>query len=120
MFRVGNFSDMIYCMKKFVLIDGNFSQQTIGIKVYDSLLGAGLNLAPVIKGVVLGAIIIGLVILMHSNYWTEKVSGLLTTDWTKFFSSVQSKYWILYLIVMGFILLCFTPSASPEFIYYQF
>jgi alginate O-acetyltransferase complex protein AlgI len=120
MFRVGNFSDMLYCVKKFVLIDGNFSQQIIGIKVYDSLLGAALDLSPVIKIVMAGAIIIGLVMMMHSDYWMGKISGILTTDWTRFFSSVQNKYWIVYLTVMVFILLCFTPSASPEFIYYQF
>jgi hypothetical protein len=58
--------------------------------------------------------------LMHSDYWMKKVSGFLAKDWTRFFSTVQNKYWILYLVTMVFILLCFTPSASPEFIYYQF
>jgi alginate O-acetyltransferase complex protein AlgI len=120
MFRVGNLSDMIYCVKKFVLIDGNFSHQSLGIKVYDSLLEAVLTLSPVIKIVLAGVFIAGLIMLMHSDYWMKKVSGFLAKDWTRFFSSVQNKYWILYLVTMVFILLCFTPSASPEFIYYQF
>jgi hypothetical protein len=72
MFRVGNFSDMLYCVRKFVLPDGNFSQQIIGIKVYDSLIGAALDLSPLIKIVMSGAIIAGLVLLMHSDYWMGK------------------------------------------------
>jgi hypothetical protein len=120
MFRVGNLSDMMYCIRKYVLLDFNFAYQSIGIKFYDSLFGAALNLAPWIPFVLVSAIIIGLILLVRSDSWMKKVTGFLTTDWTRFFSSVPNKYWMLYLIFMVFILLCFTPSAGSEFIYYQF
>jgi alginate O-acetyltransferase complex protein AlgI len=120
MFRVGNLSDMMYCIRKYVLLDFNFAYQSVGIQFYDSLFGAALNLAPWMPIVLVSVIIISLILLVRSDYWMKKVTGFLTTDWTRFFSSVPNKYWMLYLITMVFILLCFTPSASSEFIYYQF
>jgi len=120
MFRVGNLSDMMYCIRKYVLLDFNFSYQSIGIKFYDSLFGAALNLAPEILLVLVSACIIGLILLVRNEVLMKKVTGFLTTDWTRLFSSVPNTYWVLYLITMIFILLCFTPSTGSEFIYYQF
>lgn len=120
MFRVGNLSDMIYCIKKYVFIDFDFSQNTLRMPLFDTIMGVitNLNLYFIILSCI--TFIIAIVLLMRSDYVMNKVIRILTTDWTQFFSSLRIEYWVLYLIFMSFILLCLTPSASPEFIYYQF
>ena len=50
----------------------------------------------------------------------KKIINILTIDWTQFIVSLRLKYWLVYLTIMIFILLGFTPSTSHVFIYYQF
>jgi hypothetical protein len=66
------------------------------------------------------AIVIAIVLFIHSDYMMKKIIRILTTDWTQYIVSLQLKYWIVCLTIMIFILLCFTPSTSSVFIYYQF
>lgn len=120
MFRVGNLSDLIYCVKKYVLIDFNFSQHSIGISYFDNLMTACINLDYIFKIALIIATIIALLVLMRSDNGMNIVKYLLTNDWTNTISSFRLRYWIIYISIMTLILLCLTPSASPVFIYFQF
>ena len=120
MFRVGNLSDMMYCINKYVLIDFNFSYQSLGLPVFDKIMRTILNLGWFITIISCILFILAIVLLMRSNYGMNTVIRFMTTDWTQLFSSLKLRYWMVYLTMMIFILLTCTPSASPEFIYYQF
>lgn len=120
MFRVGNLFDLIYSVNKFVLFDFNFEKTNIQIfgitkiiRIIDTQ-GLFMNIIAVI------AFVIAIILLLHNDYFMEKVTRILTTDWTRSIASLQLKYWIICLSILIFILLSLTPSASPVFIYYQF
>ena len=120
MFRVGNLSDMLYCINKYILIDFNFSPQFLGQPVFDNIMGLVMGLGFHIK-IILGiAIIIALVLLINSDNGMKKIVHIFSTDWTQLIASLKLNYWIVYLTIMIFILLVFTPSTSSIFIYYQF
>jgi D-alanyl-lipoteichoic acid acyltransferase DltB (MBOAT superfamily) len=119
-FRVGNLSDLIYSVNKFVLFDFNFSRSPTPIFGITAIIGVIGAIGLFIKIFAVIAFVIAILLLIHNDYWMQKVTRILTTDWTRFVASLQLKYWIVYLTIMIFILLSFTPSASPEFIYYQF
>jgi hypothetical protein len=50
----------------------------------------------------------------------KKIIQFLTTDWTHVIAGLPIRYWMGYITIMILVLLCFTPSASRVFIYYQF
>ena len=120
MFRVGNLSDMIYCVNKYVLFDFDFSFHLPAIWGITTIIGVINGIGLYIKIFIVIAIVSTVVLMLHTDYVIKKIIRILTTDWTQFIASLQLKYWIVYLTIMIFILLCFTPSASPMFIYYQF
>jgi alginate O-acetyltransferase complex protein AlgI len=121
MFRATNLPDMIYCVNKYVLFDFDFSKQDLmplwGITtIFGVINGMGLY----IKIFSIIAVVIAVVLLLHNDYWMKKIINILTIDWTQSIASLQLKYWMIYLTIMILLLLCFTPSTSPVFIYYQF
>lgn len=120
MFRVGNLDDLVYCVKKFVFIDGDLTRQTIGIPLLDKIIGMTLNLGTGVKIVTGAVLLICMIFFMHNDYTMKKVRDVMTIDWIQYVSSLQLKYWIVYLTIMFFLLLCLTPSSSPQFIYFQF
>ena len=119
MFRVGNLSDLIYSVNKFVLFDFNFSRPP-PIFLIKTMIGVIGTPGLYINIIIVIAFIIVITLLIHNDYFMEKVTRILATDWTRFIASLQLKYWIVCLSIMIFILLSLTPSSSPVFIYYQF
>lgn len=121
MFRVGNLSNMIYCVNKYVFFDFNFSKQNIsplwGITTIIEVINR-MNLT--VKVFLAIVIFAALIILLHNDYMMDRVNRILIKDWIQFFASSQLKFWFVYLTIMIFILFCCTPSASPVFIYFQF
>ena len=120
MFRSGNLSDMIYCVNKYVLFDFNFSYHNPPIWGITTIIGIINGIGLYIKIFSVIAVIIAVVLILHTDYMMKKIIHIFTTDWTQFISSLRLKYWIVYLTILIFILLCFTPSANPVFIYFQF
>jgi len=121
MFRVGNPSDMIYCMNKYVFIDFN-SSKFIPIKqpLFDAIMNIIIQCSSYIKIFFFIVVVVVIIFILQSDYWMKKTICILTTDWPRFISYLPLKYWVLSLTMMIFILLCFTASANPEFIYFQF
>jgi len=119
MFRVGNLSDLIYSVNKFVLFDFNFSRPP-PIFLIKTMIGVIGTPGLYINIIIVIAFIIVITLLIHNDYFMEKVTRILATDWTRFIASLQLKYWIVCLSIMIFILLSLTPGSSPVFIYYQF
>jgi len=120
MFRVGNLSDMIYSVKKFVLFDFDFSISPIRISGITKVVGTIGDSGLIINMIAFVSFVIVIMLLLHNDYFVQKITRILTTDWTRSIASLQLKYWIVCLAIMIFILLSLTPSASPAFIYYQF
>jgi alginate O-acetyltransferase complex protein AlgI len=120
MFRVGNLSDMIYCVNKYVLFDFDFSYKHPSIFGITTIIGVINGVGLYIKIFAVIAIVIAVVLILHTDYVMKKIIYILTTDWTQFIVSLRLKYWIVCLTIMILTLLCFAPSASPVFIYYQF
>jgi len=120
MFRVSNFSEMIFCITKFILIDFDFSRPKYSIFGITTILDWFATLGSFIKFFIIISVLLSIILLIHNRFFMKTMSNILTTDWTHAISSLPLKYWIIYLTSTIFILLCFTPSSSPEFIYYQF
>jgi D-alanyl-lipoteichoic acid acyltransferase DltB (MBOAT superfamily) len=122
MFRVGNISDMLYCMKKYILIDFNFYTIRTGQPALDFLMDDVFFTWSLKKAIVvlIIVIIITSVLFIRREYFMKKGIHFLTNDWIKFISLLPLKYWLVCLTTMIFICLCFSASSSPVFIYYQF
>jgi alginate O-acetyltransferase complex protein AlgI len=121
MFRVGNLPDMIYCVNKYVLFDFNFSnQQLTPIWGVTTIISAINNMGFYAKFFLVFLVVISIILMLSSDSVMKKIIDILTTDWTRYFSSLQLKYWSVYLTVMILLLLCCPPSSRPVFIYYQF
>lgn len=120
MFRVGNLSDMIYCVNKYVLFDFDFSYHQISIPVVPQIIELINGIGLYIKIFSAIAAIIVIILLLHSDYAMKKIINMITTDWTQLIVSLRLKHWMVYIGIMIFILLCFTPTKSPLFIYFQF
>jgi len=120
MFRVGNLSDMMYCISKYVFIDLNFSKPKPGIWGLTAIIETISNLGIYIGIFTIVAFIVFITLVLLNDYWMQKITYILTHDWIQNIASLPLKYWSAYLTIMIFILLCCTPGASPEFIYYQF
>jgi hypothetical protein len=121
MFRVGgNLSNMIYCINKYVLFDFDFSYQSPTLWGIPTIIGIINGIGLYIKVISVIVIVITVVLILHSDAVMKQIIRILTTDWIQFVVSLQLKYWCVYLVIMFSILLCFTPSDSPVFIYYQF
>lgn len=101
-FRVGNLSDLSYCIQKFVLIDFAFT-------------------GPQIKFLLIcGSAAIVFFVLLLNRTFADHIVSISTKDWIAYFAELPLKYWTLYLSVMILIYLCLSPATSPQFIYYQF
>ena len=101
-FRVGNLSDLIYCVEKFIFID------FISINVQNIAI------------LTVGFLFLLTIALLLKKKSTDRIAKFVTNDWISYFATLQLKYWLFYLIAVISLLLCFSPSSSPEFIYFQF
>jgi D-alanyl-lipoteichoic acid acyltransferase DltB (MBOAT superfamily) len=119
-FRVHDLTNIIYCVNKFVIFDFNFSNPKPAIWGITGIIGIIGNLGFLISFSAVTIFLVVIVYIIHNKYCMQKIIRFLTTDWIRNFSSLELKYWSMYLTIMIFIILCFKPGASPEFIYYQF
>jgi alginate O-acetyltransferase complex protein AlgI len=102
MFRSENFQDLLYCGKKFLFIDFIFTPiQVIGIVLF-----------------ILTLVIF--FILLQNQTFALFISKLISTDWTKMISGLKLSHWFIYIWIIVMLLIMFSPSSSPEFIYFQF
>jgi len=101
-FRVGNPSDLIYCVEKFIFID------FISINVQNIAI------------LTVGVLFLLAIVLLPKKKSADRIAKFVTNDWISYFATLRLRYWLFYLIVVISLLLCFSPSSSPEFIYFQF
>ncbi len=102
MFRSKNLQDLLYCCKKFVFIDFMFTPvQIIGI-------------------VLIILMIVIFFILLQNQTFAIFIKKLISTDWMTTISGLKLSYWFIYLWIIVMLLIMFSPSSSPEFIYFQF
>lgn len=102
MFRSQNIQDLLYCSKKFLFIDFAFTlQEVISISL-------------------IGILVLIFFILLQNKKFSDFIVNLVTTDWIVTFSSLRLTYWFVYLWIVIVLLFMFSPSSSPEFIYFQF
>ena len=100
-FRVENFDDLVYCINKFIFIDFIF------------------DLDPKIELTFAGSFLLLTVASMKTKA-SGRIVNFLSNDWISYISSLKLKQWMYFLIVTMLLLLIFSPSRSPEFIYFQF
>ena len=100
-FRVENLDDLVYCINKFIFIDFIF------------------DLDPQIELAFAGSFLLLTVAFMKTKA-SGRIVNFLSNDWISYISSLKLKQWMYFLIVTMLLLLIFSPSRSPEFIYFQF
>lgn len=101
-FRCQNLQDMVYCAKKYLFIDFIFSRFEI------------LAIIIIILTVVL------FFILLQNQKCASCIVRLISTDWITTISGLKLSHWFVYLWVIILLLIMFSPSSRPEFIYFQF
>lgn len=101
-FRVENLSDLIYCAEKFIFID------FISINVQNIAL------------LTVGFLFLLTIVLLPKKKSADRIAKFFTNDWISYFSTLKLEHWLFYMIATMSLLLCFSPSSSPEFIYFQF
>lgn len=94
-FRIRNVPDLLYSLKKFVLIDFSFS---------------GLDILTMNK-----LAIVFILIFLYAHYLSYK-SG----DFIERIRSLSLGYWFIYAVIVVLLLMLFAPSETAEFIYFQF
>jgi alginate O-acetyltransferase complex protein AlgI len=101
-FRSQNIQDIWYCFKKFLFIDFIFTPlEIIGIVI-------------IIMSVVI------FFILLQNQKFSTFIIRLMSTDWIATISGLKLSHWFVCLWVIILLLIMFSPSSSPEFIYFQF
>ena len=103
-FRVRDLNDLVYCLDKFIFWDflSRLQYQSL---VYGFLKEAVLFLFP-----------LGLYIMLIIFYRDE----FCRKDWIGILSSLDLKYWLIYLMAIIFALIWFSPSSSTNYIYSAF
>jgi len=119
-FRVGDLPNLLYCINKYVLFDFDFSKQKYSLWGVTPLFDIINSLNIQIKTILFLFILCIIIIIVHSDSIMKKISHVITTDWTHFFSSLPIRYWIIYLTIILFVFITFRPGTSPLFIYFQF
>jgi alginate O-acetyltransferase complex protein AlgI len=103
-FRITNWNDLVYCLDKFIFLDFISRLQYSG-------LAHGF-----IKESAAFIILFVLYVAMITSYRDE----FCCKDWVGLLSSLDLKYWLIYLMVVIFALIWFAPSSSINYIYSAF
>ena len=101
-FRVGNTADLFYCIQKFL--------------IFDFILSS-------IERIIVITLFLGFVVflvILSNKKFADHLISCITKDWPAYFASLPMKFWIIYLTIMFFIYLAFSPLSSAPFIYFQF
>jgi len=59
-------------------------------------------------------------ILLKTKIQTEGIAALINFDYVEYLQNLELRSWGVYIMTVVLVLLCFSPSSSPEFIYFQF
>jgi hypothetical protein len=70
--------------------------------------------------VLFGAFFAIIGILFFTRIRTGGIAALVNFDYVDYLRNLKLAYWGVYIMIVVLALLCFSPSASPEFIYFQF
>lgn len=105
-FKVDNYSDLIYCINKYIFIDYEFSLNQMMFLVTAGIFVLRANM-----------IFEKAVVRWEPMSRTLK---LLDKGLTSGFSALEFSYWFLYLLTLMSFLLFLSPVSSPEFIYFKF
>jgi hypothetical protein len=70
--------------------------------------------------VLIGAFALIVVLLFAPKIRTEGIAALLNFDYVDYLQNLKLAYWGVYIMIVVLVLFCFSPSSSPEFIYFQF
>ncbi len=103
-FRVKDLNDLVYCLDKFIFWDFLSRLQ------YQSLVYGFL------KDAVLFILALCLYIILITFYRDE----FCRKDWINVLSSLELKYWLIYLMSIIFALIWFSPSGGTNYIYSAF
>ena len=109
-FRVHDLDDLLYCLHEFIFID--WQSMVNGFTKYRDILQTNLLL--------LGAVTVVLLILLSRRLRKQGIDGIVNFDYVKAIRDLSLPWYGLFILVVILLLLCFSPSASPEFIYFQF
>lgn len=111
MFRVRDFNDMIIALEKFIFID--FSSIAGGLTKYTDIIYTNALLL---------LIALLLVIVLFGRRLKAKINlnKPINLDFISYIAKSKDIYWGIYLFAVILAILCLAPSASPEFIYFQF
>lgn len=103
-FRVKDLDDLVYCLDKFIFWDFLSRLQ------YQSLVYGFL------KEAVLFLLLMGVYIILITFYRDE----FCRKDWIGILSSLDLKYWLIYLMAIILALIWFSPGNSTNYIYSAF
>ncbi len=103
-FRVNDLNDLIYCLNKFIFWDFLSRLQ------YTSLVFG------FIKETMPFLLLFGFYVALIALYRNEFCSK----DWVGMLSSLQLKYWMVYLMAVFFALIWFSPGSGTNYIYSAF
>lgn len=101
-FRAESLPDLIYCIEKFIFIDFIFHHM------------------PSISLITVGFVFLLSLVVLLKKHLADWIVTFLARDWPSHFASLKLKYWLFYMVAAMLLLLCLSPSSSPEFIYFQF
>ena len=109
-FRVHDLSDLLFCLDRFIFID----PQSIvnGFIKYRDILQT--------NAVLLGAGAIVLLLLLSRLIRKGGLTALANFDYVTAIRNLRLPYFGLFILFVILLLLTLSPSASPEFIYFQF
>lgn len=103
-FRVKDWSDLVYCLDRFIFWDFLSRLQ------YQSLVYGFL------KDTILFLLPLGLYIILIIFYRDE----FCRKDWIGIISSLDLKYWLIYLMAIILSLIWFSPSSGTNYLYSAF
>jgi alginate O-acetyltransferase complex protein AlgI len=109
-FRVQSLPDLLSAVQKFVFID--VQSVLNGLIKYTDIIQTNV--------VLFGAFFAIVVVLFFTRIRTGGIAALVNFDYVDYLQNLKLAYWGVYIMIVVLVLLCFSPSASPEFIYFQF
>jgi len=101
-FRSENLQDLLYSSKKYFVIDFVFTRLEL------------------IATILIILSVVSFFIVLQNKKFSDSLVNFVTTDWISTFSGLKLSYWFVYLWVIIILLFMFSPSSSPEFIYFRF
>ncbi|WP_317136150.1 MBOAT family O-acyltransferase [Methanochimaera problematica] len=102
-FRVGDPTNLLYCLEKFIIFDFDF-QKSIQLILF-------------IGGLILVALLYAISI---NKKLSSYIFHFITYDWIEYFALLNLRKWFLYVLIIVFSIFWLMPPKTPEFIYFTF